>query len=320
MNYETKYLKYKNKYKNLKNLYGGVFNIIKYLGSGAENMAFEIDDKRIIRVRKNCEKLGKEIIILKKIQKQSPLYFVKIHEIGKCNDLIDKFNNTENITNFCNSTGVTLTKLCEYDYVIMENANGINIIDYIIKYLKENFGDKLEKEDLNLDDDINKISLNTLIIKLLQIFKKICDGLIDAQNKIPNFYHGDLNYRNIFINETNLDPIIFDFGNSNDNFKVNSTDILNYMQDIINNIPDRIKKDGYLKKNIMNIIEYIIYNIKFIKDYYNIKKNSNGYKTIFYIPSKTNISLIKFKELLQDIMCDILKYFIIKYNQMKKNK
>ena len=164
MDYKQKYLKYKKKYKNLKILDGGVFNIIRYLGSGAENIAFELDNKRVLRIRKDCVDLNNrkqiterdtEINILNLIKQNNPKYFVKIHEIGDCIDLKKKFDvsvNKVQIKIICsdNIKGDT----CRYNYVIMDNAPGQNIIEYIVDKLLS-----FEIQDtIDFTTDINKLN------------------------------------------------------------------------------------------------------------------------------------------------------------------
>ena len=88
--YQEKYLKYKNKYLQLKKLIGGapIYTGLKYLGQGAENIAFLLSDGNTIRIRKDCEKLGNdEITTVTKMKDNTPSYFVKILALGKCNDL-----------------------------------------------------------------------------------------------------------------------------------------------------------------------------------------------------------------------------------------
>lgn len=303
-----RYLKYKSKYINLKNKIGGSFKIIGYLGSGAENMAFDIGNNRILRVRKNCEDLGAEIEILNIIKQVNPKYFVKIYDIGKCTDLKTKFDNIKSIKEICNNVS---GDICNYHYVIMENANGINIIEYIIKYLNKNFNN-INNELINLDDNDIKILLNDLIIYILQIFEKICDGLIDAQIKIPNFYHGDLNYRNVFINESTNEPIIFDFGASKIIRNEQPLDILNYIKDTNNNISDFISKNSDMfKNNIKNIVEYIINKYNFL-DLYEKRKNSQNYTFLdINVDVKFTNPYNFIKEKLIKNQCSILKEILI---------
>ncbi len=309
--YYKKYIKYKNRYINLRNLCGGnPFLNVKYLSSGAENMGFDIGNNQVLRIRKDCEKLQQtEIEILNKIIINSPRYFVKIYKIGSCKDLKTKFENKESVTEICNNIS---GDLCDYTYVIMENANGINIIDYILKYLDNTFT-KINDTILNLEDNDTRVLLNDLIIYLLQIFEKICDGLIDAQSKIPKFYHGDLNYRNVFINDSTLDPTIFDFGASSDKINNNSLDILNYIKDIYSNIPDLIKhKSDIFKQNIKNIMTYILDTFNF-NDNYNVRIDSNGFKKLNV---KQILSLQDFKQKLKDNQCSVLKENLIIQNKL----
>lgn len=309
--YYKKYIKYKNRYINLRNLCGGnPFLNVKYLGSGAENMGFDIGNNQVLRIRKNCEKLKQtEIEILNKIKKDSPRYFVKIYEIGTCKDLKTKFENIESVSEICNNIS---GDLCDYTYVIMEKANGINIIDYILKYLDTTFT-KINDTILNLVDNDTKVLLNDLIIYLLQIFERICDGLIDAQSKFLNFYHGDLNYRNVFINDSTLDPTIFDFGASSDKINNKSLDILNYIQDIYSNIPDLINlKSDIFKQNIKNIMTYILDKFNF-NDNYNVSTYFNGFKKL---EVKQNLSLQDFKQKLKNNQCSVLKENLIIQNKL----
>jgi len=327
LSYYKKYFKYKTKYIQLQQTLNGgnPFLGVKYLGQGAENIAYDIGNNKILRIRKNCESLGNEIVMLNFIKDKKPKYFVVIYDIGKCTDLITKFtpddkdeDKIKKITEICNTFVILASSrndernnisgdLCEYSYVIMENAKGINIIQYIINYLKKNIAE-IDTKIIDITNKDNIILLNDLVIYILQIFENISIGIKDAQQKIPNFYHGDLNYRNVYINDSNLEPTIFDFGASNQNIGTNkSIDILNYIRDTNNNISDFVNKENqFVKNNVKNIVNYILDKYSFTNDYYKIRISSQKYK-ILDIKPNFNLELDDLIKRLKDNQCSILK-------------
>jgi hypothetical protein len=233
MSYQSKYLKYKTKYLELKKQLGGTeFNDLKYLGKGAENVAFKMPDGKILRVRKSCEELlSSEKNVMEKLAENKPKYFAMVYSVGKCADL--KKKKLQLATSMCN---VSEGELCDYDYVIMDDAPGTNFLIFFLQHFKDlvmnnDFDAELEKVDVK--EKIQQFARNSA-----EYIIKIIDGLMDANAKLGNFKHGDLNYRNCHIDES-FTPTIFDYGASKVGVvspRNQCSDIFNYIKGILSDI------------------------------------------------------------------------------------
>jgi len=232
----NKYLKYKTKYLELKKLIGGAANFgdLKYLGSGADNVTFLLSNKNntIIRIRKGCMILeDNELETVNKMINNTPLYFVKILKVGECNDIKDKLTSEiENVKDFCNDNNSNNTT-CNYTYIIMENASGINLLHYYGECFKNLLTST--SFDLDINNESNKKKMLEYINFLFGFFIKMVDGLISANDKLGGFIHGDLNFRNCNVENNTNNPIIYDFGASSIGEINNNQDILNYIKDIL---------------------------------------------------------------------------------------
>jgi serine/threonine protein kinase len=237
--YQNKYLKYKNKYLQLKNLMGGapIYKGLQLLGQGAENFAFLLPDGNTLRIRKDCETLGQnEITTITKMKDNTPLYFVKILAIGKCNDLRGRLKN--DIVDFCDDK--LLGDICNYTYIIMETAPGGNFLQYYGLQFKDLLN-KPNFDELIVSAD-NQQKINAFVGFLFSFLNKIVDGLIDANTKLNGFIHKDFNYRNCNVVHSNGNPIIFDFGESKVGTIGDNSDILNYIKEIL--------EDAQLQSNV----------------------------------------------------------------------
>ena len=224
--YHDKYLKYKNKYLQLKNLKGGapIYNDLQYLGQGAENIVFKLPDSdNIIRIMKNCEKLLEgEINTINKMVNNTPLYFVNIVALGNCNDLKDRLKS--DIVNFCDDK--LMGDMCNYTYIIMHTATGQNVL----QYYGLQFKDLLNNNDF--DNLIKNVNMTVFVTFLFSFLNKMVDGLIDANTKLGGFIHGDLNFRNCYV-DPSYNPIIFDFGASIIGKIGDNSDILEYIRTML---------------------------------------------------------------------------------------
>lgn len=289
-NYYAKYLKYKTKYVLLKKQKGGdsQFKNIKYLGQGAENYAFQLEHGQILRIRKNCERLGEsENNVLTELAGKTIKHFIKVFSKGNCFDLRDKLS--DQVTEFCELNNLETASLCNYDYVIMNNAEGTNLLNYTTK----TFSEQLQLPDINV---IDKQLITNHKKLLINFFQKITIGLIDANTQLNGFKHKDLNYRNCYI-DINLEPIIFDFGASLIGFgsiETNSSDILDFITDILSDSTIDTNEFAYgittfkdLSKGEKDIIKSNYYKLtnmirsdeqinQFIIKYFNENKTSFG--------------------------------------------
>ena len=231
MSYQSKYLKYKTKYLELKKQLGGTeFNDLTYLNSGAENSAFKMPDGKILRVRKGCNRLeDDEKTVMLKIIEHKPKYFAMIYSVGKCADL--KGKKLELAKSMC---AVSEGVLCDYDYVIMEEAPGTTFLIFSLQQFKDlvmnsDFDTEIEKADTK--DKIRQFAKNSA-----EYLIKIIDGLMDANTKFVNYKHNDLNHRNCHTDEFFV-PTIFDYGAS----KISAipsqdqcSDAFNYIKNMLN--------------------------------------------------------------------------------------
>jgi len=228
--YFEKYIKYKNKYLELKKLLGGapIYNNLHYLGQGAENIAFLLSDGNTIRIRKDCETLGQnEITTVTKMKDNTPLYFVKILALGKCNDLRGRLS--KEVKNFCDDKLVG--DLCNYTYILMETAVGGNYLQYFGLAFKDLLNNSNFDKLIINETNINKMRM--FVTFLFSFLNKMVDGLISANTKLGGFVHFDLNFRNCNVNPENGNPIIFDFGGSTIGKINDNSDILNYIKEIL---------------------------------------------------------------------------------------
>lgn len=163
--YYNKYLKYKSKCSKLEVQIGGAKQFVDmvYLGHGAENYAFKLQSGQILRIRKNCEKLdGSENNVLTQMAGKTIQYFIKIFAKGNCFDLKEKLS--DHMTDFCEMVGTESTLLCNYNYVIMSNAEGTNLLNYTIK----TFGMHLQLLDILEVEDLPIIEHIRLLVSFLK--------------------------------------------------------------------------------------------------------------------------------------------------------
>ena len=284
--YKQKYLKYKNKYIELKKLIGGapIYNNLKFLGQGADNIVFLLPDNNAIRIRKNCEIFNSnELLTISKMKDNTPKYFVKILALGKCNDLKNRLKT--DIINFCDDK--LLGDICNYTYIIMELAKGCNILQYY--GLK--FKDLLNNSNFDTLIELNKLRINEFIIFLFKFLNKITEGLIDANKKLGGFIHFDLNYRNCNVDPETENPIIFDFCSSSIGKVGDNSDILNYIKDILS--------DSNLDVSVYSSI-FSDYETKSSEEKLLIKTNFYKLNKIIREENKLNIFINKYFYLIQE--------------------
>ena len=226
MLYKDKYLKYKTKYLNLKKQIGG-FADLTFLGMGAENTAFRMPDGKILRVRKGCEKLDEnEKEVMRRLEETKPKYFAIVHSVGKCSDLRGKI--LSEATTMCNAVG---GEVCDYDYVIMDDAPGKNFtVFFLQQFLSLITSDDF---DAHIVQDATKERIADFAKKSAEYIQKIIVGLMDANSKLGDYKHNDLNFRNCHISESFV-PTIFDYGASKIGGALpQCNDILEYLKSIL---------------------------------------------------------------------------------------
>ncbi len=262
IDYKKKYLKYKNKYIVFKNqIAGAIFNGIKYLGQGAENIAYDIGDNQVIRIMKKCkniEESEKQIMI--EINKVKPINFVNIISIGNCTDLVDKLNSETK--DFCNDVD---GDVCSYDYVVLNKVIGDNINVVFFKI----FLNLILNENLVIDKPENQELIEQFVHNLLGLYVKIVDSFIDANQKLNGFRHGDFNYRNCAV-DNDFNPTIYDFGAS----KIGeATRPISEINDILQFIKDSLATNTYEETTQIHEVAYPEYSLLPVERKNLIKKN-----------------------------------------------
>lgn len=264
IDYKNKYLKYKNKYMVFKNqIAGAIFNGIKYLGQGAENIAYDIGDNQVIRIMKKCkniEESEKQIMI--EINKNKPMNFVNIISIGNCADLVNKLNSKT--TDFCNDTN---SNVCNYEYVVLNKVSGDNINVVFLKI----FLNLILNENLVIDQPENQELIEQFVNNLLGLYVKIADSFIDANLKLNGFRHGDFNYRNCAIDEE-FNFTIYDFGASKIGAKTRPIseidDILQFIKDSLatnsSEEPTQIHEVAYPGYSLLSVEKKNLINRNYI--------------------------------------------------------
>lgn len=226
MSFKNKYLKYKTKYLELKKQVGG-FSELTFLGMGAENVAFRMSDGKILRVRKGCEKLDEiEKVVVRRLEEVKPKYFALVRSVGKCSDL--KGKNLSTATTMCNAVG---GEVCDYDYVIMDDAPGTNFSVFFL----QQFENLITRDDFDeqIVQSVTKDKIADFSRRSSEYIQKIIVGLMDANSKLGNYKHCDLNYRNCHISESFV-PTIFDYGASKIGANLpQCSDILEYLRSIL---------------------------------------------------------------------------------------
>ena len=240
-NYVDKYLKYKNKYLHLKNHIGGTYNNLIYLGEGAESMAFRMDDGKVLKIIKNYNNRISDLEkdIMNKLSDLNTINFPKFYSIGTCKSLVEV---NANLTSFCIDDNVNEPNANTYQYIIMDEIQGKDMINIFYGLFKDNLSNEIDINDNEIKNKLNnyaKIFLNSLI--------KITSSLKLANDRY-GFRHNDFDFRNCYIDNNN-NPVIFDFGSST----INNNNVLE-CKDIMGFINSTLNESYYIKHS--NVTKY----------------------------------------------------------------
>lgn len=292
-NFKLKYIKYKFKYLNLKKQIGGeLFNDLSYLGQGAESYVYSKGDNEVLKIIKKPESFipESEIEISNKLKENGLDNFMYYQSIGTC---YSNLNPDEATTKFCiTEPSGSFT----YQYIIMRQAKGTNLLRKF--YLT--FNDYLKGKPIVKDNEELISLIEKYISDYLIILKNLALNLKLANEKI-GFRHGDLDYRNFTVDESN-NVYIYDFGSSRiDVF--DSYECMDFRSALISSL-----NSSYLKSETVLQKEYIT-----LTEEDKTKITSNG-NTILKLINK-NIKIDQLLKMLRN-SCNQYMYVSVSYDKI----